>query len=306
MTLTRPPFPEIIDSTIISDYKSCAKKCYWRHMRYLSPSAKNIHLHAGGVFARGLEVSRNLLFDPTTAYAIPEALDVAYREMMKEWGDFECDPDDQKNLPRLMLALESYYQHYGVKSDRVQPFIWEKDGQQRPATEFTFSIPLNINHPETGDPLLFAGRFDMLAEYNGSLFVEDDKTAKQLGASWRKQWDLRGQFTGYCWASRQYGFPVAGAIIRGIGLLKTKITHEEAITFRHPHVIDRWLDSLYSTLHKMIEDWKDGDFDYNYADTCSAYGGCPYTILCETLDPEAWIENNFVEVKWNPLEDQRK
>jgi hypothetical protein len=39
-----------------------------------------------------------------------------------------------------------------------------------------------------------------------------------LGEAWAKQWDLDSQFTGYVRAALEYGFPVAGVVIRGVGL----------------------------------------------------------------------------------------
>ena len=40
-----------------------------------------------------------------------------------------------------------------------------------------------------------------------------------LGEAWAKPWDLDSQFTGYVRAALEYGFPVAGVVIRGVGLL---------------------------------------------------------------------------------------
>src|SRR3990172_5087025 len=96
--------------------------------------------------------------------------------------------------------------------------------------EFSFAAAIpEVKHPETGDPILFCGRFDQLAEYNKMLFVEDEKTTTSLGEQWRNNWDLDSQFTGYVWGAKQFGLPVVGAIVRGIGLLKTKTTHQEVI-----------------------------------------------------------------------------
>jgi len=39
---------------------------------------------------------------------------------------------------------------------------------------------------------------DMIVDFAGGRYGEDDKTTSSLGASWAKQWDMRSQFTGYC------------------------------------------------------------------------------------------------------------
>ena len=40
----------------------------------------------------------------------------------------------------------------------------------------------------------------MIVELNNGLFIEDDKTASQLGSKWANQWEMRSQFSGYTWA----------------------------------------------------------------------------------------------------------
>ena len=67
-----------------------------------------------------------------------------------------------------------------------------------------------------------AGRALRFGQMGEGLYIEDDKTTSQLGSSWGAQWDMRSQFTGYAWAARQSGLPIAGIIVRGISILKTK------------------------------------------------------------------------------------
>ena len=60
------------------------------------------------------------------------------------------------------------------------------------------------------------------------------KRQRQLGDSWARQWELRGQFTGYCWAAREAGIDVNGVLVRGVSILKTKYGSAQAITNREP------------------------------------------------------------------------
>lgn len=177
---------------------SCEQKFTYEFVECLQSPAPSIHLHAGGVFAKGLEVFRRAYFLHNKFEQ--DCVDEARMAMLIEWGDFEpmfswSDGAGPKNLDALFEALDFYLQTWPPATDPVRP--WVHEGEI--AVEFTFALPIpGSRHPQTGDPILYCGRFDQLALYNDTMFVEDDKTASQLGASWLQQWDMRSQFTGYC------------------------------------------------------------------------------------------------------------
>lgn len=187
-----------------------------------------------------------------------------------------------------------------METDIIKPF---RLANGKSAVEFTFAIPLpNVRHSVTGDPILYGGRFDMLAERDGVLFVEDDKTASQLGSQWNRNWTLDSQFTGYCWAARDFGYPVAGAIIRGLSILKKGFGHAQAITYRPDWQIERWLQSTEHTVRLMIAYWEQNFFPLALdKHACNSYGGCGFSQLCESPNPESWIEMNYEPRVWNPL-----
>jgi hypothetical protein len=168
--------------------------------------------------------------------------------------------------------------------------------------EFSFAQPLPYKHPVSGDPIIYAGRSDMVCDYAEGLYIEDDKTASQLGASWSKQWDLRSQFTGYCWAAREAGLSVNGVLVRGVSILKTKYDHAEAITYRPAWQIDRWLAQVLRDLAAMEECWRAGYWDYALDHACDEYGGCSLKQICTSEAPETWLPMYFEKRKWNPLD----
>lgn len=294
------PFPSLLDNSAISSFKKCPTDWYYGSLRSIAKKGGNLHLHFGGAYAAGLEAGRKAFYDEglgeETAIAI--ALDAA----TKFWGDYEIDENfaGAKNYERLMGAIVEYFAQYPLSSDIIKPF---RLANGKSAVEFTFAIPLpNVRHPVTGDPLLYGGRFDMLAERAGVLFVEDDKTASQLGSQWMRNWTLDAQFTGYCWAARDFGYPVAGAIIRGLSILKNGYGHAQAITSRPDWQIDRWLQSTEHTVRLMIAYWEQGAFPLALdKHACNSYGGCGYHQLCESPNPESWIALNYEPKVWNPL-----
>ena len=184
--MTRPPFPSVIDSSLMSHFRACPRSAYLESFEHWKHKAKSVHLHAGAAYARGLEVARLAYYQD--GLTEPDAIARGLGALMEAYGDFECPPDSAKSLERMCGAFEFYFSHYPMGTDSLQPATLPGG---RLGIEFSFAEPIDLEHPETGDPLLYCGRFDMIGEYAGQIFGEDDKTASQLGPSWAKQWDLR-------------------------------------------------------------------------------------------------------------------
>lgn len=303
MTSIIPPegrvdFPKVIDSTMIAAFRACPKKFWWNYIRRIEPQGFNIHLHAGQSFAAGMNAARLAFY--VKGFSTDDSIIEGVQALAKHWGtEFEAPEGENKSLDRMMLAVVEYFHEYPLETDIIKPL---KLAEGKIATEVTFALPLEQTaHPATGDPILYAGRFDMIGEREGVLFIVDEKTTSQLGPTWPNQWTLRSQFTGYAWGAKSYGYPVAGAIIRGISILKEKYGHAQVITYRPEWQINRWLKQLERDLKRMIDSWATGEWDFNLDHSCSAYGACPYLRLCENLDPEPFVPLYYQENKWDPL-----
>jgi len=296
----RLPFPELIDNSMRSDFTSCPRKFYWAYIRKLTGAAPNIHLHAGGAFAASLEAAKRAFYEK--GLSVDEALRQGLEALLRFYGPVQAPTtrSGDKSCDNVVRAFDSYFAQYPLGKDTFRPHM---DANGKAMVEFTFAIPLEINHPETGNPLLYGGRADEIAEGNGMLVIGDEKTTSQLGEQWSKQWVLESQFTGYIKAARDYGLPVQMALIRGVGLLKTKITHQEAHVYRSQWQIDRWWEQLHRDVKRMIACWQEGYFDFALSkNSCNAYGGCEFAMLTESPEPEKWIESHYRPRTWNPLE----
>lgn len=292
----KPEFPQVWDSTMRAALVKCETYLNYAYFKSLRKPESGIHLHFGAAFAKGLEATRKSYWErsfPTTIARTDGA-----EAIMRAWGDPALqEQHDRKNLANCLLAHDAYFNEYPLDSDHVTP---HKIGKKY-AIEMNFGLPIpGTRHPITGEPLIYAGRFDLLGDMNEATFVVDEKTATSLGASWRNQWRLRSQFTGYCWGASQYGIPVQGAIIRGIGILKEKITFEQAIVTRPQWMIERWLDELRNDLNHAISAWERNRYRLNLDNSCTEYGGCAFLDLCESKEPERW-ESNYEVKPWNPL-----
>ena len=251
---------------------------------------------AGGAFASGIEAARRAFYIDGLAADMSEGAGLT--ALIRHYGDFECPAESPKSLERMCGALEFYFERYPLGGDGADPITLA--GGKR-GIEFSFAEPLPILHPVTGDPLLYTGRSDMIANRAGGVYIYDEKTTSSLGASWGKQWEMRSQFTGYAWALQQQGVKAAGMIVRGVSILKTKYDTLEVPTYRSDYEIERWFDQMQRDIRRMIQMWQEGYWDYNLESSCNDYGGCTFTKICKSSDPDAFLPVYFEKKVWDPL-----
>lgn len=294
--MTRPMFPPVIDSTMLAAFRACPAKMFHSYVEHWKPQTESVHLVAGKAFARGVEVGREAFY--VQGLPVQECESLALGALIEAYGDFECPPDSAKSLERMCGALEFYFANYPLGQDGADPILLA-NGKR--GIEFSFAVPLPVAHPVTGDPLLFAGRADMIANFCNGIYLYDEKTCSSLGPSWARQWEMRSQFTAYTWAAREQGINVAGTVVRGVSILKTKYDTAQAITYRGQHEIDRWLDQSVRDIERMKVMWEAGAWDYNLDNSCNDYGGCAFTRVCKSPNPEAWLPMYFTKRVWDPL-----
>jgi hypothetical protein len=300
--MTTPTFPIAIDSTMRSAFVSCPHKFYQEFIMGRALEGGSVHLIFGAAYARGLEVARQKIFGEREDVDLAIGLGIV--AALVEYGEFEPPPESPKTALRCALAIIEYFHEWDPLTDHIQP-LPSSDGKV--AVEFKFAIPIpGVNHPETGEPLLYAGRFDMFGKFQDMTLIVDDKTTSSLGASFMNKWKLRGQLTGYVWGAREYGYPVAGAAIRGISILKNSFGTAEVLEMRPDWQVETYLSQLQRDARRMIAHWKEGRWDQVFADACESYGGCMFQRLCTVHNPDEWAEMYYVERRWDPLDSKKQ
>lgn len=313
-----PPFPGYVDNSARSDWVKCETKWMYSFLRSIAPGAPSVHLHAGGSFAKGLESARKAFWEERKE--VGEAKRIGLQELIKAYGAFIAPPTKQgdKSLENVIRAFDSYMRQYPLDTDPIKPY---KTDSGKYMIEFTFSLPTEVRRPfcdaclliQTSDainckgcgkpldPILYTGRSDMIGVLYDSLWVTDEKTTSQLGEQWANQWKLDSQMTGYIAAARKHGFNAVAALIRGVGLLKTKISHAEAQVYRGQWEIDRWWEELHKNLRRMVHAYCNLDFALALdKHSCNAYGGCPFVPFCDSQNPKQWA-NQYRIRRWDPL-----
>jgi hypothetical protein len=295
-TMTDPYFPVAFDSSIMATGKACPQKLFLTHFEDWKPREPNVHLHAGGAFAHGMKVAREAFF--VEGASADDSVAKGMGALMKFYGSFEAPADSAKSCERMIGAFEFYFANYPLEHGTCEP-ITMPDGKR--GIEFSFSSPLPVLHPVTGDPIIYCGRMDAILEYAGASYITDEKTTTSLGPTWSRKWDLRSQFTGYAWGCKQYGIEVAGTIVRGASILKTKFDTAQAIVYHPPWQIDRWFEETCDWLEDFIAMWKRSHFRHALDDACTDYGGCPFREACLSPDKGPWLETAFTKRRWNPV-----
>jgi hypothetical protein len=316
--------PHYLDSSWLTAWRACKRKHFWSALIGIYPSGQSVHLIAGAAIASGMEYVRKAVFDPLnsgTRFSHEELMEFAMSGFVQEWGSYTAPQGHAKSFHNTFAALDDYIRRYNPYDDVVQPFR-RPNGEA--AIEYKFSIPLDIKHPDSGDPICFVGRFDMLGVYDhpgGQINVlVDEKSTASIGSYWASQWALRGQFLGYCWACQQQGIYVSTACVRGIAIQKTQFVCATALPEYPQWLIDRWYREMYRDMEGIVrayvaikrrvqtsEEELDQALEYflplNLGDACSSYGGCAFQTLCETNDPWRYT-SNYIRHRWDPLKKQ--
>ena len=305
--------PRYIDSTMMTCFRGCEQKFFKEFCYGLRPTGLSVDLHAGACFATAIEAVGRGIFEHNLS--LDEALLRAFPIYMNAWGDFVPLKDTPKTRERVWDAIEAYFTTFSPRVDHVQPFLVNG----KPTYEFTFAVPLEPftsvpahsatreqlehtfpAHP-SGEPFLYSGRLDRLGNWNGKVVGQDEKTTTSIASRWADQWKLRSQFIGYCWALQQNGLPCDTIIVRGVGILKTKISLVEAAPTYSRFMIARWHEQLRRDLWRMRRAWDEQYFSFNLGDACTSYGGCPFSDLCHSENESAWYANYTIR-RWNPLQ----
>lgn len=297
------PFPSVLDASIITTWKACPRQAWFAHVRRMIPADidRSVHLVAGGAFAKALEVARNLWYQE----GVRDQDAIYIKAIRTLWENYPPDtiiPDRHRAKGPDVLAegLVKFLDSFNFTYDSIEP---ARLGNRR-GVEFNFALPLPILNPETGDPILYCGRLDMLANMIGdleALFGEDDKTCSSF-FNFSEKWRMRYQFMGYVWAGKESGLELSGMIIRGMQLSLTKLDTLQDIRQFAPWKIERWYAQMLRDVRGIIECWVKDEWDYNYSESCLSYNGCVYVNPCDSIDHEAaLLQGGYVANEWSPL-----
>lgn len=300
-------FPTVIDNSLRSAWVRCPTLARWRYFAQLSSTgAKSSHLVCGHAFAKGIETVRRAFYQHGKS---PEdAAALGLEALIKDYGDHEphqVGTQGYKTCFNAARALETYFLQWPLGYSDFHPY--QAPGCA-PAIEFTFAIPLPITHPDTGEPLLAAGRSDalMIHPHMEGVWPFDEKTTYGIGDQWAAQWEMDSQIPMYAWAAREHGYDVRGGVIRGIGLQTKQIKLASAPIHCSSFSINRW----YTQFLRDVEDMRTAYIQLTKEGRHGAFRmaldkfvcrDCEFSLLCDAVNPYSWIEGNYFHREWSPL-----
>lgn len=295
----QPYFPRVFDSSMLATLKTCPqlfKKIYIDDWKSLAGA--NIHLRAGGAFAKGVEVVRVAFYEE--GLSAEDSVAKGLAALLLTYGEptGPADSDSAKTLSGMAGALVYYFDMYPLNHETAYPALLP--GGKR-GIEFSAAYPLPIDHPITGEPIIYCGRLDAINHYATGLWGFDEKTTSRMGPTWSKKWTLRGQLTGYSWLCEQSGIHLDGMVVRGVSILTNSYETQEAIVYQAEWQVARWYTETLEWISDAITWWKRKRFRYNLDDACSNYGGCGFLTVCSSQNEQGYLETYFKKVRWNPI-----
>lgn len=311
MAADKPHQTFIVDSTMISTFRSCEEK-YRKRIKDLLVSKSNngalgsgLAFHEGGAaFREGLkkklsiEESYNIgLFKLRQGYA---------KDMPVEFVSGPC-PDERRSLPNLERIFEAWC-HFEATQGFEYIYI-----------EQSMGISLgSIERRDTIYDIIYAGIIDAVVRQQGCVFVDDIKTTTMpIGQAVKDSYRLSQQMMSYTVGMKEMlGRDIYGAMVSlvwfqkeaksGKGKPLNEYFHTVPITFTDDQ-LEEWHVNTLRTINRILDCEETGEWQLDFGDSCKTYNGCTYKGICGAtpkVRPQI-IKMDFERMTWTPLEEVR-
>ena len=278
---------EPLTHSLMQSLKNCPMYYYWRQKKSLVPIVRSRARSIGQVVHKGIETG-----------SIYEALKL-FEEFIPTTQEEQNKLDTDRVIATAML--EGYFNKYNGDPANIE----------KSTPEIKFEVP--ITNPKTGassKTFYLAGKIDRLVK-SGEWWIEEYKTASQIGKTYIDRLALDSQITTYIYGiQKQRHINVAGVIYRIIRKPSIKQTAKETLQQYQDRLINDYVTrpEFYfqeERLYRSQDDLKQFEQElwfftqlllkvereglyYKNTSRCGEYGGCMYMPLCKQ-DPEASI-----------------
>lgn len=331
------------DSTSLGWAQDCLRKYQYLMIEGWEPMSKSVHLLFGGWYATALEhyhkhrangmneddalcevvheaLVATWVYDDCPACKGTGQLDITEEAAPKmKWAgrvDYVRQDCDNCNATGKLETGHPWDGNHSAKTreNLIRSIVWYVDqfGDDDPLTtvilangeaavEYSFRMELS-------DDIIYCGHIDRLVEYNGDVYVQDQKTTgSTITPRFFAQFDPNSQMSGYTLAGQIiYSAPVRGVIIDAAQIAVGFTRFERGFTFRSEAKLEEWLEAAQYHIRAAQEATRRGVFPMNPS-SCDKYGGCMFRDIC-SKSPEVrpqFLKGNFTKRKqWNPLESR--
>ncbi len=247
----------IYDATALQTYLRCPKAFEYRWVRGIVPKKESEALLFGATFHKALTVWY-------TSHNLSQA-----KKVFEELPKFM--EDELRTRDRGKALMEAYVKRWGDEPFKVRDI----------------EVSFHLGMPGGS---VFAGRMDMIVEWDGNVYVIDHKTGRSLGLSFFNSLRPHLQFDGYSYACKELVGECRGVIVNGIQICKSKIAFERKVSARSEEEMGVFAENFTLIVQDVERDILRKKFIRNTA-SCGLYGGCPYKELCVYGDDK--LSGNF-------------
>lgn len=310
------------DSTSLGWAQDCLRKYQYLMIEGWEPMTKSVHLLFGGWYAMALEHyhkhrAHGMNEDDALCEVVHESLIATCEyQVGHENGEPTFIYGNELQPDHTVLGYRPWESNHAAKTreNLIRSIVWYVDqfGDDDPLTTVTLaSGEAAVEYSfrmELSDDLIYCGHIDRLVEYNGDVYVQDQKTTgSTITPRYFAQFDPNSQMSGYTLAGQIiYSAPVKGVIIDAAQIAVGFTRFERGFTFRTEAKLEEWLESAKHHIRIAQEATRQGFFPMNPS-SCDKYGGCMFRDIC-SKSPEVrpqFLKGHFTKRKqWNPLESR--
>lgn len=303
---------KFFDNTRISDFRTCPRYFYYRHVRYWTTPVVSSAL----AFGSGWHAAMDSIWQGGTTEEAAEA----WSNLMIENG------------------IDIYSPEYGLSDFRTEGTLREMlNNYVETRRDFLGSIQvLQVEHPfavpiEEAVKVFYVGRLDKVFKRKARTYIIDHKTTSLYAKAggfrplWLNSFSPNSQIDGYSYAGHLL-YPDDFKAVWIDGALVYKTVHDAFIFLpleRSSSMLELWLEETTYWIAQIMENLKHLEevqqevpatvldcFPRNAPNSCSQYGReCLYKEICSSIPNPETIEtpSDFTERKWEPFaEDELK
>jgi hypothetical protein len=303
----------ILDAHLIKTFRACEQKFYWFEEAHIIGKGRNaapgfgIAMHSAIEHFRkakklGMNFNRSL-------EAGKAALIASYQANMPVESQQEVMQDDKRSLPNALRIYDGYCKHY-------EPFLYSFLYVEIPFALYIGQVYSEVS--KANKDVVYVGIIDAVLEHRARVYINDLKTtAWTLNESWLEGFRMDQGLIGYTIAARELlGVDTQYALVHGIWVQKEPKTDKAKKIDEYfrakeiywdAHQLEEWHSNTLRTAKRIEMSRAANDWQMDFGQNCSAFGGCSYRPLCSS--PLGFrhrlIELDYETAFWAPLEDER-
>ena len=302
---------QTFDNSRLSDYKTCPRLYYLRHIRGWRREGSSLALSFGSAWHAGLEAIWNNAGSIRTVQ-LKAAFDAFNETWIEEGLRTDLSLEEQEMIsPRTPgVAHEMFHNYVNARQDLIANS--ELLGNEQP-----FAVPM----PGLDD-VFYIGKMDKVLQTPRERIVLEHKTTSLYSIKYGFQpdyvesWNSSSQVKGYEFGATLFFNNISGVWIDA-ALVHKKI-HDKFMLIPIQHsmpLLKEWLTNTRGWIERVQQDTKTLERTGNLSETPTfvknedscfgKYGSCPFLDICRSHADASELANpphGYIEERWEPFD----